>query len=150
MRAVIQRVEQASVNVDGEEISRIGKGLCCLVGVEAGDGERDADYIARKICGLRVFDDEQGVMNLDVGQIRGEILLISQFTLLGDTRKGKRPSYFTAEQPDRAAGLFEDTVRLVSALHSGKVATGRFQTAMEVHIVNDGPVTILMDSRRIF
>ncbi|HPW68118.1 MAG: D-aminoacyl-tRNA deacylase [Desulfomonilia bacterium] len=150
MRAVIQRVNQASVKVDGGEISRIGKGLCCLVGVETGDGERDVDYIARKICGLRVFDDEQGMMNLDVGQVQGEVLLISQFTLLGDTRKGKRPSYFTAEQPDRASELFEDTVRLVSALHSGKVATGRFQAAMEVSIVNNGPVTILMDSRRIF
>ncbi len=89
-------------------------------------------------------------MNLDVGQIKGEILLISQFTLLGDTRRGKRPSYFTAEQPDRASELFEDTVKLVSALHDGKVATGRFQTDMEVHIVNNGPVTILMDSRKIF
>ncbi len=150
MRAVIQRVKQASVKVDKEEISHIGKGLCCLVGVEAGDGERDVDYLARKICGLRVFDDEQGVMNLDVGQIRGEILLISQFTLLGDTRKGKRPSYFTAEQPDRASELFEDMAKQVSALHSGKVATGRFQTTMDVHIVNHGPVTILMDSRRLF
>lgn len=150
MRAVIQRVEQASVKVDGEEISRIGKGLCCLVGVEEGDGERDADYIARKICGLRIFDDGQGVMNLDVGQIQGEILLISQFTLLGDSRKGKRPSYFTAEQPGRAAELFEETVKMVSALHIGKVATGRFQTTMDVQIVNHGPVTILMDSRRLF
>jgi D-tyrosyl-tRNA(Tyr) deacylase len=120
------------------------------VGVEEGDGERDADYIARKICGLRIFDDGQGVMNLDVGQIQGEILLISQFTLLGDSRKGKRPSYFTAEQPGRAAELFEETVKMVSALHIGKVATGRFQTTMDVQIVNHGPVTILMDSRRLF
>ncbi len=150
MRAVIQRVEQASVKVDGEEISRIGKGLCCLVGVEAGDGERDVDYIARKICGLRVFDDEQGVMNLDVGQIRGEILLISQFTLLGDSRKGKRPSYFTAEQPGRASELFQDMVELAASLHNGKVATGRFQTTMDVQIVNHGPVTVLLDSRRLF
>ena len=150
MRAVVQRVRQAFVVVDGQEISRIGTGLCCLIGVEAHDGERDIDHIVRKICGLRVFDDEQGAMNLDVGQIRGDILLISQFTLLGDARKGKRPSYSAAEQPAKAAELFQRVVEGITELHSGKVVTGRFQTMMDVHIVNHGPVTILLDSRKLF
>ena len=150
MRAVIQRVEGASVSVDGEEVSRIGRGLCCLVGVEAGDGDDDVDYISRKICTVRIFDDEMGLMNLDVGEVQGEILLISQFTLLGDARKGRRPSYSTAEGPEKAQAIFDRVVSHVSSLHGGKVATGRFQTTMDVHINNYGPVTVLLDSRKLF
>jgi D-aminoacyl-tRNA deacylase len=150
VRAVIQRVGGASVSVDGEEISRIGRGLCCLIGVEAGDGDDDVDYISHKICNLRIFDDEKGLMNLDVGGVQGEILLISQFTLLGDARKGRRPSYSTAEQPGSAQVIFDDVARHISSLHRGKVATGRFQATMDVHIHNHGPVTILLDSRKLF
>lgn len=150
MRAVIQRVEGASVSVDREEISRIGRGVCCLIGVEAGDGDNAIDYISHKICNVRIFDDEKGLMNLDVGEVQGEILLISQFTLLGDARKGRRPSYSTAEGPENAQAVFDELTRHVSSLHPGKVATGRFQTTMDVHINNYGPVTILLDSRKLF
>jgi D-aminoacyl-tRNA deacylase len=150
MRAVIQRVSRASVSVDGAEVSGTGPGLCCLVGVESGDGLADIDYIARKICSLRIFDDRDGVMNLDVGEAGGEILLISQFTLLGDARKGRRPSYSSALAPAGASGIFDQVVAAVSSLHRGKVATGRFQTTMDVDLVNHGPVTILLDSRKLF
>ncbi len=150
MRAVIQRVKRASVVVDGIEISRIGQGLCCLIGVQSGDGREDEDYIARKICGLRIFDDASGVMNIDIAEIGGEILLISQFTLMGDIRKGRRPSWSDAEQPSRAREIFEGLVARVASLHAGRVATGRFQAEMEVNMVNSGPVTILLDSRKTF
>jgi D-aminoacyl-tRNA deacylase len=150
VRAVIQRVTRASVGVDGREVSRISPGLCCLVGVESGDGPGDVDYIARKICSLRIFDDRDGVMNLDVGEAGGEILLISQFTLLGDARKGRRPSYSSAQAPGPASETFEQVVAAVSSLHSGTVVTGRFQTTMDVDLVNHGPVTILLDSRKLF
>jgi D-aminoacyl-tRNA deacylase len=150
MRAVIQRVSRASVGVDGREVSSIGCGLCCLIGVESGDGPGDIDYISRKICSLRVFDDKDGVMNVDVGEARGEILLISQFTLLGDARKGRRPSYSSAQAPNEAFGLFAQVVAAISSLHQGKVATGEFQTTMDVDLVNHGPVTILLDSRKLF
>ena len=150
MRAVIQRVAKASVAVDGSEVSRIGPGLCCLIGVEAGDGPGDVAYIARKICSLRIFDDGCGVMNLDVGEAEGEILLVSQFTLLGDARKGRRPSYSSAQDPEGASAVFEQVVAAVSSLHGGKVVTGRFQTTMDVDLLNHGPVTILLDSRRLF
>jgi len=150
MRAVVQRVKGASVSVDGEEVSRIGRGVCCLIGIESGDGDDDADYISSKICSLRIFDDEKGLMNLDVGEVQGDILLVSQFTLLGDARKGRRPSYSTAEKPDNAQALFDGVVRRVSSRHRGKVVTGKFQTTMDVHIHNHGPVTVLLDSRRLF
>lgn len=150
MRAVIQRVRSASVAVDNETLSMIGTGLCCLIGIEADDGSDDMDYIARKICSLRVFDDEQGVMNLDIAQVGGEILLISQFTLLGDARKGRRPSYSRAEQPPEASKKFEDLIDRIKGLYPGKVVTGRFQAMMDVSIINHGPVTIMLDSRRLF
>lgn len=150
MRAVIQRVEGASVSVDGKELSRIGRGLCCLIGVEAGDGDGDIEYISRKICSLRIFEDEKGLMNLDVSDVHGEILLISQFTLLGDARKGRRPSYSTAEQPEKAQLIFNEVVAYISSLHRAKVAMGKFQAMMDVHINNHGPVTILLDSRKLF
>jgi len=150
MRAVIQRVTEASVTVDSRTISRIGRGLCCLIGMEADDGPDDMDYMARKILGLRIFDDAAGVMNLDVGEAAGEILLISQFTLLGDARKGRRPSYSRAGQPQEAREKFERFVDTVKEMHTGTVVTGRFQAAMDVFITNHGPVTILLDSRKQF
>ncbi len=150
MRTVIQRVHDASVSVDGEELSRIGKGLCCLIGVEAGDGGDDVEYISRKIVSLRIFDDEKGVMNIDVGEAQGEILMVSQFTLLGDVRKGRRPSYSSAEPPIPAQAIFDQAVSRVSSLHQGRVATGKYQAEMDVRINNHGPVTILLDSRKLF
>jgi D-tyrosyl-tRNA(Tyr) deacylase len=150
MRAVVQRVSGASVTVGGDEVSRIGPGLCCLIGIEADDGSDDFDYMARKIVGLRIFDDREGVMNLDVGEAGGDILLISQFTLLGDARKGRRPSYSRAEGPEEARRKFDDLVAGVKGLFGGRVETGRFQALMDVAIINHGPVTILLDSRKLF
>ena len=150
MRAVIQRVKSASVYTDGEAFSAIGPGLCCLIGVEKSDTTDDIDYIIRKICSLRIFEDDKGLMNLDVEQIRGEILLVSQFTLLGDARKGRRPSYSTAEDPLRAEKLFNELVERTRSRFSAEVKTGKFQAMMDVHIVNHGPVTILLDSRKRF
>ena len=147
---VIQRVTEASVTVDTRTISRIGTGLCCLIGIEADDGPDDMDYIARKILGLRIFDDEKGVMNLDVGEAGGEILLISQFTLLGDARKGRRPSYSRAGQPQEAREKFERFVEMIREMYAGEVLTGRFQATMDISITNHGPVTILLDSRKQF
>jgi D-tyrosyl-tRNA(Tyr) deacylase len=150
MRAVIQRVKSASVRVDGEEISRIGPGMCCLIGVETFDGPGDIDYLSRKICSLRIFDDASGVMNLDVSEVKGDILLISQFTLLADARKGRRPSYSNAEAPQKALLVFEDFVSKIKEIYPGKIETGKFQAMMDVEIINHGPVTILLDSRKLF
>jgi D-tyrosyl-tRNA(Tyr) deacylase len=150
MRAVIQRVSGAGVTIDGVEVSRIGGGLCCLVGVEAEDGPDDAVYIARKIVGLRIFDDEAGVMNRDVAEAGGDILLISQFTLLGDARKGRRPSYSRSGDIQVARAVFDGFVDTVRSLFPGRVETGVFQATMDVAMVNHGPVTILLDSRKLF
>ena len=150
MRAVIQRVKRASVMVAGKEYSAINEGLCCLVGVEKSDSRDDVEYLARKICGVRIFEDAGGLMNLDVQQIGGDILLISQFTLLGDARKGRRPSFTMAEEPLNAEKLFDALVKRIREIHPGHVATGKFQAMMDVNIVNHGPVTILLDSRKLF
>lgn len=150
MRAVIQRVSGAAVSVEGMEISRIGPGLCCLIGIEAADGPDDYDYVARKIIGLRIFNDSEGVMNLDVGEAGGDLLLVSQFTLLGDARKGRRPSYSHAEGPDEARRKFDEFVARVKGMFPGRVETGRFQATMDVTLVNHGPVTILIDSKKLF
>ncbi len=150
MRAVIQRVKAASVVVDGSTCSEIGPGLCCLIGVEASDSGEDIEFLARKICSLRIFEDDNGLMNLNVEQVAGDILLISQFTLLGDARKGRRPSYSTAEEPGRARQLFDELVERIRNIHTGGVETGKFQAMMDVNIVNHGPVTILLDSRKLF
>lgn len=148
MRAVVQRVTEASVTVDGETIGRIGTGLCVLLGVSTSDTEADADYIADKIAVLRIFDDENGVSNRSVLDVGGAILLISQFTLLGDARKGRRPSYIFAARPEAAIPLYE---RCVSRLkESVPVETGRFGADMLVSIQNDGPFTILLDSKKGF
>ncbi|HQP32042.1 MAG TPA: D-aminoacyl-tRNA deacylase [Deltaproteobacteria bacterium] len=150
MRTVVQRVAKACVTVGGREVARIGTGLCCLVGVEAGDTPSDIDYTAAKICSLRIFDDQQGRMNLAVAEVQGEVLVVPQFTLLGDARQGRRPSYSRAEPPDQARALIEKLVEKLSAIHAGRVATGVFQAEMEVEIHNQGPVTILLDSRKLF
>lgn len=148
MRAVVQRVTEASVTVDGNGIGSIGPGLMVLLGVEKGDTEKDGAYLADKLAGLRIFEDENEKMNLSVQQVGGSILLVSQFTLLGDVRHGKRPSFTQAAPPKEADALYED---LADKLRQKgiPVETGQFQAHMEVALVNDGPVTILLDSRKL-
>jgi D-tyrosyl-tRNA(Tyr) deacylase len=149
VKALLQRVSQASVSVGGEEVGRIGRGLVALLGVAAGDEEKDADYLIQKIINLRIFADAQSKFNLSALDIKGELLLVSQFTLLADARKGRRPSFDQAAPPELAEKLFAYCVRL--ARESGlKTATGRFQEHMQVEIHNDGPVTIMLDSREKF
>ena len=146
MKALLQRVGQASVTVDGEEVGRIGQGLVVLLGVAVGDTEKDAQYLIPKIVNLRIFTDARGKFNLSALDVRGELLLVSQFTLLADARKGRRPSFVEAAPPQQAESLFNYAVGL--ARESGlKVATGRFQQHMQVEIFNDGPVTVMLDSR---
>ena len=149
MKALLQRVSGASVSVGGEEVGRIGKGLVVLVGVADGDTEKDAQYIVQKTVNLRIFADEQDKFNLSALDIGGELLLVSQFTLLADTKKGRRPSFVEAAPPAQAEELFEYFVEQARAAGLG-VATGRFQQYMQVEIHNDGPVTILLDSRDKF
>ena len=149
MRAVVQRVTDADVSVETQVKGSIGRGFVVLLGVEEGDNETDADYIAEKVSGLRVFDDSEGKMNLSVTDIGGEILSVSQFTLLADARKGRRPSFIRAAQPEEANRLYEyfnEKVREKGVT----VAEGVFRADMLVRINNDGPVTILLDSRKLF
>ena len=148
MIAVVQRVSSASVAVDSREVARIGRGFLVLLGIRKGDGKKELDYLARKIVGLRVFEDAAGKMNLAVNDpsIKGELLAVSQFTLLGDVRKGNRPSFIEAEEPDRAERLFADFVEEIRS-RSIPVKTGIFRAHMKVSSVNDGPVTILVDSK---
>jgi D-tyrosyl-tRNA(Tyr) deacylase len=149
VKALLQRVSQASVTVAGEEVGRIGQGLVVLLGVAGGDEEKDAQYIIQKIINLRIFTDARDRFNLSALDIGGGLLLISQFTLLADARKGRRPSFDKAAPPALAEKLFNYCVEL--ARESGlKVATGRFQEHMHVEIHNDGPVTIMLDSREKF
>lgn len=149
MRAVIQRVSHASVTVRGEIVGQIGHGLLVLLGVGLGDTEADAEYLAEKVCGLRIFEDEQGKMNRSLQDVGGSVLAVSQFTLYGDARKGKRPSFDAAARPELARKLYESFVECIRA--SGlRCETGRFQEMMQVELVNDGPVTILLDSGRAF
>jgi len=149
MRAVVQRVSRAQVSVGEEVVGRIKAGLLVLLGVAKSDTQADADYLAAKIVGLRIFEDEQRKMNLSVTDCGGEVLAVSQFTLYGDVRKGKRPSFDEAAPPQIANELYEYFVRKVR--ESGIVCeTGRFQAMMNVELVNDGPVTILLDSKRAF
>ena len=149
MRAVIQRVEKASVSVEGEIKGQIGAGFLVLIGVEEGDGDADFKYIADKVPNLRVFEDEQGKMNRSLLDVGGEVLAVSQFTLLGDARGGRRPSFITAARPETADPMYE---RLVADWRARgiRVETGVFGAHMKVSLVNDGPVTILLDSRRRF
>ena len=149
MRIVVQRVARAQVSVGGGLVSKIGRGLLVLVGVQAGDGEQDARLAAQKIANLRIFEDENGMMNRSVQDVGGEVLVVSQFTLLGDARRGNRPSFIEAARPEEADALYEDVVRHLreAGLPCG---TGVFRADMQVELVNDGPVTILYDTRRLF
>lgn len=147
MKAVIQRVTEASVTVAGEPVSSIGKGLMILLGIQKGDTDEDRDYLLKKIPRLRIFDDENGVMNLDITQVGGEILLVSQFTLLAKTRKGNRPSYIDAEDPEMATARYEEMAEALSEALGSPTQKGIFGADMQVQLVNDGPVTILIDSK---
>jgi D-aminoacyl-tRNA deacylase len=149
MRAVLQRVSGASVTVDGRPTGAIAGGLLVLLGVEEGDRPADRDYLVTKIREVRIFPDEQGRMNRSVADVGGSVLVVSQFTLLGDVRKGRRPSFDAAATPTEARLLYEDTVRALRETGL-TVETGEFQAMMQVTLVNDGPVTILIDSRRRF
>lgn len=149
MRAVVQRVTEADVTVENNKTGEIQKGLVVLLGVEDGDTEKDADYIADKVAGLRIFDDAEGIMNLSVKDIGGGVLSISQFTLLADARKGRRPSYIKAARPENAKVLYEYFNKKLEE-DGIQVGTGIFQAEMLVRIYNDGPVTILLDSKKLF
>jgi D-tyrosyl-tRNA(Tyr) deacylase len=149
MRCVVQRVSRASVKVNGEFTGQIGPGLLVLLGVAQEDSEADAEYLAEKVAGLRVFEDADGKMNRSVSDLSGAVLAISQFTLFGDVRRGKRPSFDAAARPEQAKELYEYFVEKVRALGI-RCETGRFQESMEVELVNHGPVTILLDSKKLF
>ena len=148
MRAVIQRVANACVVVEGREVGSIERGLCLLLGVGEGDSEKDADWLAEKIVYLRIFEDEDGKMNRSLLDVGGDILAVSQFTLLGDARGGRRPSFITAARPEVADSMYEALVERWRS-EGVHVETGRFGADMKVSLVNDGPVTILLDSRKI-
>ena len=149
MRMVLQRVSRAKVSFDGETVGEIGKGILVLLGISSTDTEKEAIYLLEKTLNLRIFEDAAGKMNLSLLNIKGELLVVSQFTLYADVRKGRRPSFIEAAAPEKANPLYEffvaEAVKQVK-----KVATGRFQTMMDVELVNDGPVTILIDSKKLF
>ena len=148
MKAVVQRTARAGVSIDGETVGRIDRGLLVLLGIEPDDGEADIEYMVKKCSGLRIFEDENGKMNLSVQDVGGSILLVSQFTLLGDARKGNRPSFTGAAVPEKAIPIYE---RVISKLAKRlPVQTGVFGADMQVELVNDGPVTILLDSKRTY
>ena len=149
MRAVLQRVTEARVTVAGETVGAVERGLLVLLGVEQGDGDQDVAYLAKKTAELRLFEDEAGKMNLSVAEIGGQILVVSQFTLAADCRKGRRPGFSGAAAPEEANRLYLYYVDLLRE-QGLAVATGRFQAMMQVHLVNDGPVTFLLDSRKVF
>ena len=144
MRAVVQRVARARVSVGDEEVGAIGPGLCVLVGVTHTDGEAEARKLADKVWGLRVFDDDEGVMNVSAEDAGAEVLVVSQFTLYGDTSRGRRPSWIAAARPEVAEPLVDEVVAALRAL-GASVATGRFRADMQVDLVNDGPVTLVLD-----
>jgi D-aminoacyl-tRNA deacylase len=145
LKIVLQRIKNASVTVNGEEISGIGPGLLLLVGIARGDGEAEANWLAEKVAGLRAFADDEGKMNLDVREAGGEILAVSQFTLLADTRKGKRPSFVEAAPPEEAEMLFDYFCEKLREAGVASVETGSFGAMMDVSLVNDGPVTIILE-----
>lgn len=149
MRAVVQRVSRARVTVHGDVTGEIATGLLVLLGIAEGDSASDVDYLAEKIVGLRIFPDDEGKMNRSLTDIGGELLVVSQFTLLGDCRKGRRPSFIEAARPEQAIPLYRAFVEAVHRLGI-RVAEGRFQEHMLVELVNDGPVTLLVDSRKAF
>ena len=149
MRAVIQRVTEAAVRIDGEVVGQIGQGFMILIGVEVGDEEKDFQYIAAKVPNMRIFEDENGKMNLSLLDVGGQILAVSQFTLLGDARSSRRPGFTQAARPDMANPMYE---RLVAHWREMGIVveTGRFGADMKVSLINDGPVTMLLDSRKLF
>lgn len=147
MRVVIQRVTEASVRVNSETIGKIEQGLMILVGIENDDTEEDSKWLSKKICNLRIFDDEDGVMNKSLLDTGGEILAISQFTLHAKTKKGNRPSYISAAKPDVSVPLYEGFVKQLELESKSKVQTGKFGAEMQVYLINDGPVTILLDTK---
>ena len=149
MRAVVQRVLSAGVSVDGEAVGRIGRGLLVYLGVSRDDGQVDAEWMAHKIRHLRVFPDDAGKMNRDVAEVGGQLLVVSNFTLMGDARKGRRPEYTAAAEPAAANDLYEKTCELMAG-QGLSVAKGRFREMMKVESVNDGPINVLLDSRRAF
>lgn len=148
MRAVVQRVKEANVTVEEKVIGRIGRGLLVFLGVEDGDTQDDLRYVCDKVAGLRIFEDAADKLNLSVVDIGGSILLVSQFTLLGDVRNGRRPSFTRAARPEEARRLYEEGAKLLRTYVP--VETGEFQALMQVGLINDGPVTILVDSKRAF
>jgi D-aminoacyl-tRNA deacylase len=147
MRAVLQRVASARVTVEGLEVGAIGRGILALVAVEPGDGPADVEYIARKVRELRIFDDHAGRMNLSLADVEGGVLAVSQFTLLADCRRGRRPSFDAAAVPEEARAVYDALLERLQR-DGAAVATGEFQARMQVSLVNDGPVTLLLDSRR--
>ena len=149
MRAVVQRVKEARVVVDGSTVGSIPRGLLVFLGVEKADDKKDADYLVSKIINLRIFKDNEHKFNLSLQDVKGAILVVSQFTLLGDCRKGRRPSFTDAALPDKARDLYDYFITSV-ATHNLSVASGEFQAMMDVSLVNDGPVTMLLDSKRRF
>lgn len=149
MRAVVQRVKRASVTVDKKVISSIDQGFLVLLGVEKGDTQEDIDYIVNKIVGLRVFEDTDEKMNLSIKDIQGKIIVVSQFTLAGDARKGRRPSFSNAMHPNEANKMYDNVVKQIAS-YGITVGTGEFGAMMDVELINDGPVTILLDSHRNF
>jgi len=150
MRAVVQRVTEARVVVDGQVVGEIGRGLCVLVGAGAGDGDDDVAYLVGKLMGLRIFPDDDGKMNRSVMDVGGGVLAISQFTLFGDARKGRRPAFTSALEPTQAKVLYDRLVDQLRAAGVAQVGTGIFGADMKVSLVNDGPVTILLDSKKLF
>ncbi len=146
MRVVIQRVKQSSVTIDGEVVSKIGAGLMILVGIEPADTSTDIDYLCGKISRLRIFDDENGVMNRSVTDVGGELLVVSQFTLFAQTSHGNRPSYIRAARPEHAIPLYEEFICKLETASGTRPQTGRFGAMMDVELINDGPVTIIIDS----
>lgn len=150
MRAVVQRVSRAEVRVDQKTVGKIGKGILVLLGIGQEDDEQDLQWLADKVMNLRIFEDENDKMNLSVLDVGGQVLVVSQFTLYGDCRKGKRPSYSSAAAPQDAEKLYEAFVKFIEEKYGIKVETGVFQAMMEVELVNDGPVTLLLDSKKTF
>ncbi len=147
MKAVIQRVREARVEINEKTYSRINKGLLVLISVEDSDKDEDIDWLAGKICRLRIFDDEKGTMNLSVKEINGEIMVVSQFTLHASTKKGNRPSYIKASKPDYAIPLYEKFVASIGGYLNREIQTGVFGAMMKIHLINDGPVTLVIDTK---
>ncbi|MGB0405321.1 MAG: D-aminoacyl-tRNA deacylase [Fusobacterium sp.] len=146
MRAVVQRVSEAEVKIEGKSVGKIGKGFLILLGVTHEDTSKEVEWLSNKIKGLRVFEDEEGKMNLGLDNIKGEVLIVSQFTLYGNCLKGKRPSFINAAKPDIAVPLYEEFIEKFKSFQLNKVATGEFGADMKVSLINDGPVTLVIDT----